>query len=352
MRSRVVKSRPLRRSGSGAASSTSADARSAEVRLREEAVADGPGPCAVCASLVVAVEEEEHDDEERLACSDSSMPSLVSDDALSDGSMPSLATDSEAGSAAGRGRGRDSPAPRASGEGGSELADDELCSDFDPYEDEDEAEDYDDEEEDEYDEYDAYYEDERAMTEDLFPSVMSAEFREALMLFGQMSLGNANGDENELLESRGVDLQLLDEVIPAVSASRVDDKGDECIICKDEFAPDGQVRVLPCSHVFHKGCIDLWLSTHATCPTCRHDLAFLQSERPDPENEYDTDQLTDLPPLEPDSGTSESEVGPEGRYHGEGEVYHVNVDRGTSEPRGAWEWPHPGEDQGYEYDVD
>ncbi|KAG8060501.1 hypothetical protein GUJ93_ZPchr0002g23285 [Zizania palustris] len=44
----------------------------------------------------------------------------------------------------------------------------------------------------------------------------------------------------------------------------------ECAICLAEFAAGEAVRVLPhCGHDFHVACIDTWLGTHATCPSCR-----------------------------------------------------------------------------------
>ncbi|KAL9241460.1 hypothetical protein vseg_015571 [Gypsophila vaccaria] len=47
----------------------------------------------------------------------------------------------------------------------------------------------------------------------------------------------------------------------------------ECVICLSEFAPGDKVRLLPkCQHGFHVRCIDKWLNSHSSCPTCRHCL--------------------------------------------------------------------------------
>ncbi|XP_010241725.1 PREDICTED: RING-H2 finger protein ATL78-like [Nelumbo nucifera] len=46
-----------------------------------------------------------------------------------------------------------------------------------------------------------------------------------------------------------------------------------CAICLSEFCPGERVRILPkCKHGFHIRCIDKWLSSHSSCPTCRHCL--------------------------------------------------------------------------------
>ena len=52
---------------------------------------------------------------------------------------------------------------------------------------------------------------------------------------------------------------------------------DVCVICLESFIPGDRLRVLPCNHSFHVGCIDRWLSgSHsfydcytAGCPTCK-----------------------------------------------------------------------------------
>ncbi|XP_035843082.1 RING-H2 finger protein ATL78 [Helianthus annuus] len=47
----------------------------------------------------------------------------------------------------------------------------------------------------------------------------------------------------------------------------------ECAICLSDFIFEEQVKILPkCSHGFHVQCVDKWLSSHSSCPTCRHSL--------------------------------------------------------------------------------
>ncbi|KAF8719467.1 hypothetical protein HU200_024189 [Digitaria exilis] len=43
-----------------------------------------------------------------------------------------------------------------------------------------------------------------------------------------------------------------------------------CAICLGEFADGEKVRVLPrCGHGFHVPCVDAWLLSRGSCPTCR-----------------------------------------------------------------------------------
>ncbi|ESW09686.1 hypothetical protein PHAVU_009G147700 [Phaseolus vulgaris] len=47
----------------------------------------------------------------------------------------------------------------------------------------------------------------------------------------------------------------------------------ECVICLSEFSNGDKVRILPkCNHGFHVRCIDMWLSSHSSCPKCRQCL--------------------------------------------------------------------------------
>jgi hypothetical protein len=48
---------------------------------------------------------------------------------------------------------------------------------------------------------------------------------------------------------------------------------DQCAVCLAEIRPKEVVKQLPvCTHLFHEGCIDVWLRSHRTCPLCRSQL--------------------------------------------------------------------------------
>ncbi|NXO74753.1 GOLI ligase, partial [Sitta europaea] len=44
---------------------------------------------------------------------------------------------------------------------------------------------------------------------------------------------------------------------------------DHCAVCIESYKQNDVVRILPCKHVFHKVCVDPWLSEHCTCPMCK-----------------------------------------------------------------------------------
>ncbi|GFZ10554.1 RING/U-box superfamily protein [Actinidia rufa] len=50
-------------------------------------------------------------------------------------------------------------------------------------------------------------------------------------------------------------------------------KFSDCAICLAEFVAGDEIRVLPqCGHGFHVACIDTWLGSHSSCPSCRQIL--------------------------------------------------------------------------------
>jgi hypothetical protein len=52
----------------------------------------------------------------------------------------------------------------------------------------------------------------------------------------------------------------------------------ECAICLTEFADGESVRVLPgCGHGFHGMCVDAWLRTRASCPSCRAAIVAVEA---------------------------------------------------------------------------
>lgn len=54
----------------------------------------------------------------------------------------------------------------------------------------------------------------------------------------------------------------------------------ECAICLGEFMEGDEVRVLPqCGHGFHVVCIDKWLGSHSSCPSCRQILVVARCQK-------------------------------------------------------------------------
>lgn len=57
-----------------------------------------------------------------------------------------------------------------------------------------------------------------------------------------------------------------------------DKTSQDCPICY-EAIDAGCEKVLKCKHVFHKECIEKWLSTKSTCPICRKPIKKTRQQR-------------------------------------------------------------------------
>ena len=51
-----------------------------------------------------------------------------------------------------------------------------------------------------------------------------------------------------------------------------EDECEECSVCLGKFVEDESLKLLPCSHKFHKECIETWLSRSGMCPICKYRL--------------------------------------------------------------------------------
>ncbi|KAF7829971.1 RING-H2 finger protein ATL11-like [Senna tora] len=76
----------------------------------------------------------------------------------------------------------------------------------------------------------------------------------------------------------GLDSDIIDTfptfMYSAVKRLKIGKSSLECAVCLNEFQEQETLRFIPkCSHVFHTHCIDLWLSSHSTCPVCRANLS-------------------------------------------------------------------------------
>ncbi|XP_021758096.1 E3 ubiquitin-protein ligase At1g12760-like [Chenopodium quinoa] len=45
-----------------------------------------------------------------------------------------------------------------------------------------------------------------------------------------------------------------------------------CCICLAKYANNDELRELPCTHLFHKECVDKWLKINALCPLCKNEV--------------------------------------------------------------------------------
>ncbi|KAJ4810938.1 RING-H2 finger protein ATL78 [Rhynchospora pubera] len=92
----------------------------------------------------------------------------------------------------------------------------------------------------------------------------------------QESLESSLNDEIQTQPSTRIRRKEALQALPRLvysSTVELTGSGSQCTICLSEFKPGVHLRVLPvCHHGFHVGCIDKWLSTQSTCPTCRRCL--------------------------------------------------------------------------------
>ena len=85
-----------------------------------------------------------------------------------------------------------------------------------------------------------------------------------------------NADSSWMLVPSIEDAQSFDDGNASTVESALEER-DVCVICLEKFASGDRLRILPCTHSFHVGCIDRWLSgsnSHADCytsgcPTCK-----------------------------------------------------------------------------------
>eukprot|EP01018_Ginkgo_biloba_P028859 Gb_14777 [translate_table: standard] len=68
-------------------------------------------------------------------------------------------------------------------------------------------------------------------------------------------------------------LKALPTIIYSTHSQLPEVKAMDCPICLAEFKDGQKLRLLPkCNHRFHPQCIDPWLLSHSSCPSCRDSL--------------------------------------------------------------------------------
>jgi len=79
--------------------------------------------------------------------------------------------------------------------------------------------------------------------------------------------------EQNVPKPRGA-TQAVIEALPLVEYTPDRSGGAEnsCAVCISEFEWGDMMRQLPCSHNFHRACIDKWLKRNKVCPLCLQDI--------------------------------------------------------------------------------
>ncbi|KAK6156003.1 hypothetical protein DH2020_010251 [Rehmannia glutinosa] len=95
----------------------------------------------------------------------------------------------------------------------------------------------------------------------------------------RMSPDGADVETTPRFGRKGLKRAALRQIPVAVYASGEGVAFTECPICLGEFLDGEKIRVLPkCHHCFHVKCVDVWLASHSSCPTCRQSLAAAEEE--------------------------------------------------------------------------
>ncbi|CAA2979903.1 E3 ubiquitin- ligase At1g63170 [Olea europaea subsp. europaea] len=77
---------------------------------------------------------------------------------------------------------------------------------------------------------------------------------------------NSNKESNSATDEAGI-------VAAGTENERVVSAEDAvCCICLAKYVNNDELRELPCSHFFHKECVDKWLKINASCPLCKAEV--------------------------------------------------------------------------------
>ncbi|VDM32206.1 unnamed protein product [Hydatigera taeniaeformis] len=90
---------------------------------------------------------------------------------------------------------------------------------------------------------------------------------------------------SQLTEDQQVAIAMrmaLISTLPAfIYAGDEKDRLPECVICMCDYEPGDELRKMPmCSHIFHRACIDDWLTRSLTCPSCQQEVPVPSSTNP------------------------------------------------------------------------
>ncbi|XP_068640831.1 RING-H2 finger protein ATL80-like [Aristolochia californica] len=79
--------------------------------------------------------------------------------------------------------------------------------------------------------------------------------------------------------NKGLKKKILKSLPKIMFTKSASGKLVDCAICLAEFVDGDEIRVLQqCGHGYHVGCIDTWLGSHSSCPSCRQILVVARCQ--------------------------------------------------------------------------
>ena len=82
--------------------------------------------------------------------------------------------------------------------------------------------------------------------------------------------------ENNADSVHHADYTLLINELPEMTVNentKIPEDKTECMICLSNFQLNEKVKIMPCTHFFHTGCITQWFKNNDTCPICKYSLS-------------------------------------------------------------------------------
>lgn len=94
-----------------------------------------------------------------------------------------------------------------------------------------------------------------------------------------LQLDRGSGGSRVSHQEREEQAQRTQTLLERLPVSRLKEAaaGERCSICLEDLAAGAEVRTLPCMHVFHRKCIDKWLTTSGNRPRCPIDQVEVQA---------------------------------------------------------------------------
>jgi len=118
-----------------------------------------------------------------------------------------------------------------------------------------------------------YIQRELARMENFFQSLLGQAYEMGVVDSNSMfNLQQEPGTRNSAPPPASQNAIRLIPIVAITAEDLVDENNRECCICFDENLIGSKVARLPCGHLFHKSCIEGWLTKHCTCPVCRYEL--------------------------------------------------------------------------------